>query len=222
MAKEIQRGKREAAAAPETAARDEKGKNRAKPEKQGWRLDLLDWLQLLTGVLLAVVAVFTLLVSIVGVEGTSMYPTLHPRDLMLVQRIAYTPETGDVIVLRKEGAFSDRALVKRVIATEGQTVLIDYNANTVTVDGVTLSEPYLNYEYSSEYGSDFMAIRFGMLEDYINQAFTVPEGCVFVMGDNRNGSSDSRVAELGMVDEGYILGRVLLVIWPMSDAGAVR
>lgn len=191
-------------------------------DQDGWRQSLFEWLELLAVVLVIIVTLFTFVVSIVGVDGSSMYPTLHDRDLMLVQRIAYTPRQGDVIVLRKDHTFGDQALVKRVIATGGQTVYIDYDNNTITVDGEILEEPYLNYEYDDMYGSDYMADKVDLDPQYVNQEFTVPEGCIFVCGDNRNHSSDSRVAQLGMVDERYVIGRVLLVFFPFSDFGWVR
>ena len=190
--------------------------------KEDWLQNLFEWLQLLVIVLVVIVGVFTFVGSIIGVDGSSMYPTLHNRDLMLVQRIAYTPEQGDVVVLRKDGTFDDEALVKRIIAVGGQTVYVDYDANTITVDGQVLDEPYLNYEYDQAYGDDFMAERTDLDPDYVNREFTVPEGCVFVCGDNRNHSSDSRSMALGFVDERYIIGRVLLVFFPFSHMGLIR
>ena len=124
-------------------------------------------------------------------------------------------------MLRKDNTFDNQALVKRVIATGGQSVYIDYEANTITVDGQLLEEPYLNYEFDAVYGDDFMAERVDLDPQYANQEFTVPEGCVFVCGDNRNHSSDSRVADLGMVDERYVIGRVLVVFFPFSHFGGV-
>lgn len=211
------KGKREALDLTAQGGAPEEGK-----EQDSWRQSLFEWLELLAVVLVIIVTLFTFVVSIVGVDGSSMYPTLHDRDLMLVQRIAYTPRQGDVIVLRKDHTFGDQALVKRVIATGGQTVYIDYDNNTITVDGEILEEPYLNYEYDDMYGSDYMADKVDLDPQYVNQEFTVPEGCVFVCGDNRNHSSDSRVVQLGMVDERYVIGRVLLVFFPFSDFGWVR
>lgn len=211
------KGKREALDLTAQGGAPEEGK-----EQDSWRQSLFEWLELLAVVLVIIVTLFTFVVSIVGVDGSSMYPTLHDRDLMLVQRIAYTPRQGDVIVLRKDHTFGDQALVKRVIATGGQTVYIDYDNNTITVDGEILEEPYLNYEYDDMYGSDYMADKVDLDPQYVNQEFTVPEGCIFVCGDNRNHSSDSRVAQLGMVDERYVIGRVLLVFFPFSDFGWVR
>ena len=202
---------------------EKKVKSRLKPEEpEDWRRDLFEWLQLLVIVLIAVIGLFTFVVGVVGVDGSSMYPTLEHQDLMLVRRIAYEPEDGDVIVLRKDGAFDDRALVKRVIATGGQTVYIDYNTNLISVDGVIIDEPYLNYEYDSRYGDDYLALRYDLDSAYVNQEFVVPEGYVFVCGDNRNHSSDSRVSELGLVDERYIIGEVMLVFWPFTNFGLVE
>ena len=175
-------------------------------EPDSWKRDCYDWLQMLTFVLVTVVLVFTFLGMVIGVSGTSMYPTLHHRDIMVIQRIGYTPAQGDVVVLRKD-SFLEEAIVKRVIAVAGQEVEIDYDNNTVYVDGVALDEPYINPE-----DEDVMVERSGM----VYREFTVPEGCIFVMGDNRNGSTDSRYAELGMVDTGYVLGRALCVAFPFN------
>ena len=175
-------------------------------EPDSWKRDCYDWLQMLTFVLVGVVLVFTFLGMVIGVSGTSMYPTLHHQDIMVIQRVGYTPAQGDVVVLRKD-SFLEEAIVKRVIAVAGQEVEIDYDANTVYVDGVALDEPYINQE-----DEDVMVERSGM----VYREFTVPKGCIFVMGDNRNNSSDSRYAELGMVDTGYVLGRALCVAFPFS------
>ena len=175
-------------------------------EPDSWKRDCYDWLQMLTFVLVGVVLVFTFLGMVIGVSGTSMYPTLHHQDIMVIQRVGYTPAQGDVVVLRKD-SFLEEAIVKRVIAVAGQEVEIDYDANTVYVDGVALDEPYINQE-----DEDVMVERSGM----VYREFTVPKGCIFVMGDNRKGSTDSRYAELGMVDTGYVLGRALCVAFPFS------
>ena len=175
-------------------------------EPDSWKRDCYDWLQMLTFVLVGVVLVFTFLGMVIGVSGTSMYPTLHHQDIMVIQRVGYTPAQGDVVVLRKD-SFLEEAIVKRVIAVAGQEVEIDYDANTVYVDGVALDEPYINQE-----DEDVMVERSGM----VYREFTVPKGCIFVMGDNRNDSTDSRYAELGMVDTGYVLGRALCVAFPFS------
>ncbi len=177
------------------------------PSQDNWKRDCYDWLQMLTFVLVAVVMVFTFFGMVNSVVGSSMYPTLHDKDIMLAYRLGYTPAQGDVVVIRKE-SFMEEAIVKRVIATEGQEVEINYDTNTVYVDGVAMDEPYINQE-----DADVMEEKQGM----VYKEFTVPKGCIFVMGDNRNGSTDSRFGSLGMVDTDYVLGRAVCVVFPFSD-----
>ena len=182
------------------------------PEEEpgSFKLDLYFWTQALVMALVALILTFTLVGRVIGVVGNSMVPTLHWNDLLLLQSIGYTPEQGDVVVLRKE-SFMSEPIVKRVIATGGQHVSIDYATSTVTVDGVALDEPYIN---------EWMGYPIGM-EMTISDV-DVPEGSIFVMGDNRNHSSDSRHQRLGTVDERYVLGKVLCVIFPFSSFGAVE
>ncbi len=191
--------------------------NQTKLPRPSWHQSLYEWIETLTAVVAFVVLLFTFFFMVIGVSGNSMYPTLHDQDLLLVQRIAYTPEQGDIVILRKD-TFTDQAIVKRVIATEGQSVEIDYDTNTVYVDGVALEEDYLNFTNDgldlSLYGDDYMVERQGM----VYSSFVVPENCIFVMGDNRNGSTDSRYAELGMVDTRYVIGKAIAVFFPFSDA----
>ena len=137
-----------------------------------------------------------------------MLPTLQDRELMLVRQAGYTPEAGDVVVLRKDFENVTGPIVKRVIAVGGQTVEIDYAAGTVAVDGTVLTEDYI-------------------LEPMVQRSWqsvttlTVPEGCVFVMGDNRNISNDSRNPALGAVEEAYILGQAVAVLFPFQNFGAI-
>lgn len=183
-----------------------------KAEEGGLCNNLFYWLQTLVYAVVAIVLVFTFLGRITRVEGDSMLSTLHEGDLLLLQSVGYTPETGDVVVLNKTAdetvaLLGGDAIVKRVIATGGQTVYIDYNNAVVYVDGVALDEPYVNddflYEHSGPYSGQI--------------PFVVPEGEIFVMGDNRNHSTDSRHPMLGTVDEGYVLGRAVCILFPFSD-----
>jgi len=173
------------------------------------KMDLYFWLQALVTALVFLIAVFTLVGRIIGVEGSSMVPTLRHGDLLLLQSIGYTPRSGDVVVLTKEFDTITDPIVKRVIAVGGQTVEIDYGAGCVRVDGQVLDEPYLN---EPMYPPAYESIT----------AVTVPEGSIFVMGDNRNHSSDSRYVSLGVVDTRYVLGRALWIVLPFGHFGAVR
>ena len=156
---------------------------------------------------MCIVLVFTFLGRITRVVGHSMDDTLADGELLAVWSLGYEPEQGDIVVLNKTTAdfLEGEAIVKRVIATQGQTVDITYDATgvgTVIVDGQALKEPYIN-EPMLEPG--YATVSFPL---------TVPEGCVFVMGDNRNHSADSRYTQIGVFNTKYILGKVLLVVWP--------
>lgn len=164
------------------------------------------WFTIFCAVMIALLLINTFVVKLALVDGRSMYPTLHDNQLMLVFRPGYTPAGGDVVVIHTgKGIFNRDYIVKRVIATQGQSVTIDYDLDTVTVDDATLSEPYLNFEEG-----DPMLPR----DDRSVVRYTVPEGCVFVMGDNRNHSADSRSDKYGMIAMSDIVGRVVLPVLP--------
>ena len=153
----------------------------------------------------ALVLIFTFFGRLITVDGSSMEPTLLHGELMLVRSVGYTPQQGDIVVLTQV-SFREDAIVKRVIATGGQTVSIDYLAGTVRVDGVLLDEPYIKEE---------MLPR-GDVTD-----LTVPEGCIFVMGDNRNVSADSRYNYVGVIDERRVIGQAVAVIFPFDHFTAL-
>lgn len=164
------------------------------------------WFTIFCAVMIALLLINTFVIKLALVDGRSMYPTLHDNQLMLVFRPGYTPAGGDVVVIHTgKGIFNRDYIVKRVIATQGQSVTIDYDLDTVTVDDTTLSEPYLNFEEG-----DAMLPR----DDRSVVHYTVPEGCVFVMGDNRNHSADSRSDKYGMIAMSDIVGRVVLPVLP--------
>ena len=160
------------------------------------------WFPIFCGVMIALLLLNTFVVKLAIVDGLSMYPTLNDRDLLLVYQLGYEPEPGDVVVIRaSEERFSRKYIVKRVIATEGDSLKIDYDLNAVTVNGTVLEEPYLNYEEA-----DPMQPR----DDRTVVNETVPQGCIFVMGDNRNHSADSRSDKYGMIPVDRIVGKVVL------------
>ena len=143
----------------------------------------------------------------IDVVGTSMNPTLNNSDKMLASGLFYKPSVGDVVVFKKNEYDPDKALVKRVIAVEGQEINIDFDKGIVYINGQPIVEDYI------------LEPTFNKL-DFIGPK-TVPEGCVFVMGDNRNASVDSRKKEIGMVDTRLILGKVYFVIYPLSEIRVV-
>lgn len=182
-------------------------------EKQ--KSDAYDWIQCIVTALVACILLFTFVGRTVGVVGSSMLPTLvgsagdTSGDRLIISKLFYTPKYGDIVVLQKD-EFADYPIIKRVIATEGQTVEIDFDTGTVTVDGEELDEPYIR-ELTRE-PEDFKSYK---------QPVTVPEGCIFVMGDNRNHSTDSRSANIKFVDNRYIIGKALLRLTPFSKFGGI-
>lgn len=172
------------------------------------RRDAYEWIQCFMAALIICVIAFAFFVRIINVSGTSMNPTLINNDKMLVSDVLYKPENGDVVVFKTDSYDPNKALVKRVIATEGQVVNIDFDEGVVYVDGVALRERYIAEPTNNKI--DFIGPQ------------TVPKGCVFVMGDNRNASTDSRDNRIGMVDERLIIGKVYAVIYPLSNLGFVK
>lgn len=178
----------------------EKGSQREEEKKDGGR-DLYEWVQALVCSVLAVVVLFTFVIRLIGVEGHSMVPTLQDGDRLLVlnSMLYHDYRYGDIVVLRKN-TFMEEPIVKRVIATAGQSVDIDFDSGTVYVDGEALREDYINELTFREEGTSF--------------PLTVPDGSIFVMGDNRNCSTDSRDINLGTVDIRYVIGKAVLLAYP--------
>ena len=172
----------------------------------GLLIYLHDVVFLLAGLLLA----FLLCFRVVVVFGPSMDNTLcHGDYLLLLGSVFYQePQYGDIIVASKDSFDSGEPIIKRVIATAGQTVDIDFHQGVVYVDGVALDEPYTNTLTNLSEGMTF--------------PLTVDEGCVFVMGDNRNESKDSRSPEIGLIDHREILGKAIFLLFPGSDADSER
>lgn len=177
------------------------------PQDVRFRKELYDWIQALMVALIICVCIFIFLIRVIDVSGTSMLPTLLNGDKMLVSDLFYTPKAGDVVVFKANTYDPDKALVKRVIATEGDVLNIDFEHGIVYVNGTPIEEPYINEPTNTKL--DFIGPQ------------TVPEGCVFVMGDNRNASTDSRKSEIGMVDNRTILGKVYCVLFPLGELGWV-
>ena len=167
--------------------------------------DLYEWVQSLVGSVLVVVAIFTFVIRMMGVDGHSMLNTLQHGDRLLVvnSMLYHDYKYGDIVILRKNGVFDDDPIVKRVIAVEGQTVDIDFAEGIVYVDGEALEEDYIREPTYTAEGTEI--------------PLTVPEGSIFVMGDNRNGSSDSRDYRLGTVDTRYVIGKAAFLIFPGPD-----
>ena len=166
---------------------------------------LYDLVFLIAGVLI----VFSLLFRIIVVSGPSMKSTLYDGDwLLLLGNVLYQePKQGDIVVVSKRAYDDGTPIIKRVIATEGQTVDIDFEAGVVYVDNELLIENYTNTPTNLIEGVSF--------------PLTVDEGCIFVMGDNRNESKDSRSPEIGLIDTREVLGKAVFLVFPGNDGGKI-
>ena len=185
--------------------------NKKKETKTGGLvLEVYEWLEAVAFALSIVVLLFTFLFRVVSVSGPSMNPTLFSGDRIVLNSLFYTPQNGDIVVITQPNSHDNDPLIKRVIAVEGQTISVDADTDTVTVDGVKINEPYL---------LDQDILRSGESYQY---PLTIPKGKVFVMGDNRNDSFDSRDPGLGMVEEKYIMGKAIFRIYPFERVGGVN
>ena len=179
----------------------------AQKEPFNLKKELWEWAKAILFAAVIVFIMFRFIIQVVTVNGVSMEPTLEGGDRLIISNLFYTPAAGDIVVLSDETGL-DEALIKRIIALPGQTVDINENGE-VLVDGKVLSEPYIAERIDENHRGD------------MTYPLTVPEDSVFVMGDNRNHSTDSRDSQVGLVDEGEIMGRVIFRLLPLSKIGPV-
>lgn len=180
-------------------------KRNTKERKLNWKqlivLYLHDWLFLL----IAIFLLFLLLFRVIVVSGDSMYATLWDGDylLLLSNTFYHEPKHGDVVVISKESFDDGKPIIKRVIATEGQTVDIDFDQGIVYVDGQALREDYTHNLTTREEGMHFPLV--------------VEDDCIFVLGDNRGVSLDSRSPEIGQIDKREVLGKAIFLMLPGTN-----
>ena len=191
------------------AGQDKKADEKKKV-KYTWQQNVALYLHDMIFMLVIVMAVLMLFLRIIVVDGPSMESTLLNGDYMLlVGNMFYkNPSYGDIVVVSKQAYDNGKPIVKRVIATEGQTVDIDFNEGVVYVDGVALDEPYTKTLTALKEGTTFPLV--------------VEEGKVFVMGDNRNNSKDSRSTQIGQVDKREVLGKVAFILFPGTGMGGTE
>lgn len=186
------------------------------PKKRPIR-EVFEWLDVVVASIIAVVIIFTFVFRIVAIDGPSMMNTLLDGERVIISNLFYEPQRGDIVVISRNtdnsnviGSY-DEPIIKRIIATEGELVDIDFNSGIVYVDGVALNEEYtLSPTYKS------FDITFPV---------RVKENCIFVLGDNRNDSMDSRSSQIGdngMIDKKYILGKAVLRVFPMNKFGRLK
>ena len=184
--------------------------------------ELFDWVDTIVIALISVVIIFSLFFRLATIVGPSMQNTLYSGERVIITNFLYEPQYGDIVVVSRnmnnsvEGVTTDREpIIKRIIATEGQYVDIDFEEGKVYVGAdlsnmVELDEPYVSGPTNLKYDIEFPVY--------------VKEGHVFVLGDNRNNSTDSRsssIGDLGLIDERYILGKAVYRVWPFDAIGGI-
>ena len=179
--------------------------NSAQEKNLGWKENCMLYLHDAAYLLIIVLLLFLLVFRIIIVSGDSMKMTLIDGDyLLLLNNVFYhEPAHGDIVVISKDSFDNGAPIVKRVIATEGQTVNIDFEAGIVYVDGQALQEPYINNLTHNNIGTVFPLV--------------VEENCIFVLGDNRGVSRDSRDPVIGQIDKREVLGKALFLFFPGTD-----
>ncbi|MBQ2444392.1 MAG: signal peptidase I [Clostridia bacterium] len=160
-----------------------------------------EWLHTLIISVTLVVLVLTFFFRLVDVDGRSMMDTLHDKDRVVVTNFCYTPDNGDIVVI-SQGQNLYKPIIKRVIATEGQTLNINFNTGEVSVNGVVLDEPYIKDPTKKQGDAEIPSV--------------IPKGMVFVMGDNRDHSTDSRFSEVGLIPVYNIIGQARIIISPLD------
>ena len=176
-------------------------------EPRSWQQNVLLYVHDLMCMLLVMMLLFLVVFRVILVTGDSMFTTLWDGDYLLLvsELFCGDPEPGDIVVISKQSFDHGSPIVKRVIATQGQTVDIDFESGTVYVDGQALREPYIHNETTNEEGTVF--------------PLTVAENCIFVLGDNRAVSLDSRSPQIGQIDRREVLGKALCLMIPGTHHG---
>ena len=166
---------------------------------------LYDWIKTILITFAIFAFIFLFVFRIVRVDGPSMNSTLENGDMVILTNIFYTPRDGDIVVV-SHAAEHEKPIIKRVIATEGQTLQLDYENDRVIVNGVILDEDYINN-----------GITFGSIYPDYEIPETIPKGKVFVMGDNRRESKDSRDHRIGLINSEDIIGKAQVLMYPFGD-----
>lgn len=187
--------------------------NESAETERSWMHEIFDWLDAMVISVVAVVVIFTFFFRVVGIKGPSMEQTLFENEKLIITNIGYKPKNGDIVVIsqnyKNQENLETEPIIKRIIATEFQKVDIDFETGIVYVDDVPLDE--------SEYLGSPTITSFDM-----KFPITVPEDHIFVLGDNRMQSRDSRDSGIGMVDERYILGHAVYRIYPFNRIGRIK
>lgn len=178
--------------------------------------DLLEWVEAFVVALFVVILVFIFIFRVVEVSGPSMNSTLADKDRIIALHFNYTPARGDIVVCNSKGL--NKCIIKRVIGVAGDTVVVNYNDDTVKVNGEPVDQSYINE--SDMYILPVFDDNYRTGEG--EYTYKVPEGTIFVMGDNRNHSTDSRSAYVGFIKTEDVLGKAVFRFMPFSSFGSLK
>ena len=183
----------------------QKGTSAERMKQSSLAQEIYQYVSSMVTVLVTLILLFTFVARLSVVDGASMEPTLLHGDVVLVRTLFYTPRQGDVVVLTKQ-SFQPESIVKRVIAVGGQRVRVDYGSGIIYVDDVPMEKNLWDVVPGPYYPEELLEV-------------TVPEGYIYVMGDHRTVSADSRYPLIGLVDQRCVIGQGVMVLFPFSDLG---
>ena len=187
--------------------------NNGTADNKNFFADMFDWMCSIFSAILCFIIIFALFARVITVDGESMVPTLQDQQRLIVSDMFYTPQYDDIVILYADKLANEssggygKPIVKRVIGLPGDKIRIDFVKGVVCRNGEQLPDDYTNTPTN-------------LPENFPNnQDVTVEDGKIFVLGDNRNGSKDSRSSDVGQVDMRYIMGKAYLRIWPLNALG---
>ena len=187
--------------------------NNGTADSKNFFADMFDWMCSIFSAILCFIIIFALFARVITVDGESMVPTLQDQQRLIVSDMFYTPQYDDIVILYADKLYNETAqtfgkpIVKRVIGLPGDKIKIDFMKGIVYRNGEALPDEYTNTPTNLPENFPF------------NEEVTVEEGKVFVLGDNRNASKDSRSSDVGQVNTRYIMGKAYLRIWPLNALG---
>ncbi|MCM1298818.1 MAG: signal peptidase I [Firmicutes bacterium] len=183
--------------------------------------EIFDWMESLITAIITIVLIFTFIVRINTVDGTSMVPTLSAGQKLLVTDLFYTPDYNDIVIVQAVRLDGGKPIVKRIVGLPGDTIKIDFDQGIVYRNGEAL-EVEMENGYLTEDGHKINSYTTAREEMESNVDYVVPEDCYFVMGDNRNGSKDSRTfSEIGFVPKDCVAGKAFFSIFPFNSFGTL-